>query len=58
MFPRLVVAELAQDIQVCVLCGPQPSLAELERGVAKCWKPALPHLAQLQVNLKLWMLTS
>ena len=71
---RLVVFELAQDIQVtimimrimmtitirmrmkvkmahqvCVLCGPQPSLAELERLIVKSWKPALPHLAALQV---------
>jgi len=48
---RLVVFELAQDIQVCVLCGPQPSLAELERLIGKSWRPALPHLAALQATL-------
>ena len=34
---------------MCVLCGPQPSLAELERLIGKSWRPALPHLAALQV---------
>ena len=36
--------------QVCVLCGPQPSLAELERLIVKSWRPAMPHLAALQVS--------
>ena len=38
------------NAQVCVLCGPQPSLAELERLIVKSWRPAMPHLAALQVS--------
>ena len=38
------------SVQVCVLCGPQPSLAELDRLIVKSWRPAMPHLAALQVS--------
>ena len=41
---RLVVYELVEDVQVCVLCGPQPSLAELEKMIVKHWRSSLPAL--------------
>ena len=44
---RLVVYELVEDVQVCVLCGPQPSLAELERMIVKHWRSSLPALTSL-----------
>ena len=44
---RLVVYELVEDVQVCVLCGPQPSLAELEKMIVKHWRSSLPNLTSL-----------
>ena len=44
---RLVVYELVEDVQVCVLCGPQPSLAELERMIVKHWRSSLPSLVSM-----------
>ena len=38
---------LSVSPQVCVLCGPQPSLSELERIIVKQWRAALPTLAAL-----------
>ena len=44
---RLVMYELVESVQVCVLCGPAPSLVDLERLVIKHWKSSLSQLTQL-----------
>ena len=38
---RLVTCELVQDVTLCVLCGPNPSLMELQPLLQKSWKNAL-----------------
>ena len=48
---RLVVYELQAGLQVCVLCGPQPSLAELERMIVKHWRSCAPLLSSLHSSL-------
>ena len=48
---RLVVFELSSEIQVCVLCGPQPSLAELERMIVKQWKSSSHLLTSIHSTL-------
>jgi len=48
---RLVVFELAAEVRVCVLCGPQPSLAELERMVVKHWRPSSSLITSLPALL-------
>ncbi|KAK3102683.1 hypothetical protein FSP39_013121 [Pinctada imbricata] len=41
---RLMTFELTRNIEVCVICGPSPSLAELEPEVVRFWKPAYDSL--------------
>ena len=38
---RLVTCELIQDVTLCVLCGPNPSLVELQPMLQKHWKNTL-----------------
>ena len=48
---RLVVVELTGDVRVCVLCGPAPSLIDLERMVLKHWRSSLPLLTAVKAML-------
>ena len=48
---RLVVYELQAGLQICVLCGPQPSLADLERMIVKQWRPASSLLPAIHSSL-------
>lgn len=41
---RLLSFQLVQDIEVCVLCGPTPSLAQLEREVERFWRSSVESL--------------
>jgi hypothetical protein len=38
---RLVVCGLVGGIQICALCGPTPSLTEVEHVSVQCWKGAI-----------------
>ena len=44
---RLLTYQVVQGVEVCVLCGPQPTLAELERDVDRFWRPALDPLRSI-----------
>jgi len=44
---RLVTAELINGVMVCALCGPSPSLTELQPILQKVWKPSFSILASL-----------
>lgn len=48
---RLVVVELTGDVRVCVLCGPAPSLIDLERMVSKHWRSSMPLLTAVHAAL-------
>ncbi|GFG29756.1 hypothetical protein Cfor_03331 [Coptotermes formosanus] len=41
---RLVVCGLVGGIQICALCGPTPSLTEVEHVSIQCWKGAVDTL--------------
>lgn len=41
---RLVTCALTAGVDVCVLCGPTPSLAEVEMTASQCWRGALDLL--------------
>ena len=41
---RLVHWKLTQNADICLLCGPTPSLAELEREVKRFWRTAFALL--------------
>ncbi|PSN41040.1 Protein fuzzy [Blattella germanica] len=41
---RLVVCTLVAGVQVCALCGPSPSLTEVEHVSLQCWKTAIDIL--------------
>ncbi|CAH1785473.1 unnamed protein product [Owenia fusiformis] len=42
---RLLTFQLVQGVEVCVICGPSPSLAELEREVERFWRNSYDCLA-------------
>ncbi|KAJ9583086.1 hypothetical protein L9F63_022575 [Diploptera punctata] len=41
---RLVVCMLMAGVQVCALCGPSPTLTEVEHASLQCWKGAVDVL--------------
>ncbi|GFS24611.1 fuzzy-like protein [Elysia marginata] len=41
---RLLTFELLRSVTVCVICGPSPPLADLEKEVARFWVPAVETL--------------
>ncbi|XP_013390800.1 protein fuzzy homolog [Lingula anatina] len=41
---RLLTFQLVQGVEVCVVCGPTPSLAELQREVDRFWRTAFEYL--------------
>ena len=41
---RLVRWKLTQHSEVCLLCGPTPSLANLEKEIKRFWRTAFPLL--------------
>ena len=45
---RLVTCDLVSGVTVSVLCGPSPSLSDLEDILGKCWGSSQPLLASLQ----------
>ncbi len=45
---RLVTSELVAGVTVCVLCGPAPSLVEIETELLKNWKTTYNLVASLQ----------
>jgi len=44
---RLISCRLTGEIQVSALCGPQPSLPEIQTIIGKLWKPVQPVLQSL-----------
>lgn len=41
---RLMTFQLTRGIEVCVICGPSPSLTELEPEILRFWKPSYDSL--------------
>ena len=44
---RLLTYKLIEGFQVCIICGPTPSLMELEREVISYWKPVTDSLTTM-----------
>ena len=44
---RLVTCELVEGVTLCALCGPNPSLMELQPVLHKHWKNTLPLMTSL-----------
>ena len=44
---RLVTAELVRGVTLCALCGPSPSLPEIQSHAMRHWRGAQPLLASL-----------
>lgn len=44
---RLLTLTLIPGVEVCIICGPNPTLAELERETGRFWKSALDSLKTL-----------
>ncbi|ELU10103.1 hypothetical protein CAPTEDRAFT_17914 [Capitella teleta] len=47
---RLMTFSLASDVEVCVVCGPKPTLADLQSEVVRFWKSSVDSLASLSRN--------
>ncbi|XP_067949951.1 protein fuzzy homolog [Watersipora subatra] len=45
---RLVTFTLVDGVEVCLLCGQTPSLAQLEKEVGRFWQPFLDSLKSVQ----------
>ncbi|XP_059152757.1 protein fuzzy homolog [Physella acuta] len=41
---RLLTFELLRHVEVCLICGPTPSLTDMEREIGRFWTPALDNL--------------
>ncbi|KAK0055155.1 protein fuzzy, partial [Biomphalaria pfeifferi] len=55
---RLMTFELIKNVDVCVICGPSPTLAQLTREIARFWTPAIETLKSTrQLNLRNFPLT-
>ncbi|XP_064634720.1 protein fuzzy homolog [Lineus longissimus] len=44
---RLLMFQLVQGVEACVICGPKPSLAELQRDVSRFWRTVFEPLKTL-----------
>ncbi|XP_060604076.1 protein fuzzy homolog isoform X1 [Ruditapes philippinarum] len=47
---RLMTFQLTRHIEVCVLCGPSPSLADLEEEVGRFWRTSYESLRAVLQN--------
>ncbi|KAK6972830.1 protein fuzzy, partial [Biomphalaria glabrata] len=55
---RLMTFELIKNVDVCVICGPSPTLAQLSREISRFWTPAIETLKSTrQLNLRNFPLT-
>ncbi|KAH9500535.1 hypothetical protein Btru_072212 [Bulinus truncatus] len=41
---RLMTFELIKNLEVCVICGPTPTLSQLTREISRFWTPAIETL--------------
>jgi len=44
---RLLTFHLMTGVEICVICGPEPSLASLQPNVERFWRPAFESLRNL-----------